>query len=100
MQIDNLLTSSSSYENDMLKVLLFQISARKICEMFVDKHSETIECVKNEPTFLRNLQPSRTNNSRILRIKNANFSGVCFFFLYEHKYIGRFQICISVPLKT
>ena len=33
--------------------------------------------------FLRNLQTSRVNNSRILRIKNAKFSGYCF----EHEQI-------------
>ena len=28
-------------------LLLFDISARDICEKFVYKHSETIECIKN-----------------------------------------------------
>ena len=32
-------------------MLLFEICAREICEKFVYKHSETIEHVKNEPTF-------------------------------------------------
>ena len=40
----------------MLKIsnennLLFEIYARKICEKFVYKHSETIEYVTNQPTF-------------------------------------------------
>ena len=44
-----------------------------------------------------NLENSRANNSRILRIKNAKFSGYCF---YMNTNIQRdFQICISVPLK-
>ena len=29
--------------------------------------------------FLRHLQTARANNSRILRIKNAKFSGYCFY---------------------
>ena len=32
-------------------LLLFEIYARKICEKFVYKHSETIEYVKNLPAF-------------------------------------------------
>ena len=32
-------------------LLRFEISAREIYEKFVYKHSETIEYVKNEPTF-------------------------------------------------
>ena len=31
-------------------LILFEIMARKVCEKFVYKHSETIEYVKNEPT--------------------------------------------------
>ena len=46
--------------------------------------------------FLRNLQNSLTNNSRILRIKNAKFSGCCFYI--NTNLLGDFQICISVPL--
>ena len=53
--------------------------ARKVCEKFVYKHSETIEYVKNEPTFYENLQISRVNNSGTLRIKGAKFSGYCFY---------------------
>ena len=30
---------------------VFEICARQICEMFGHKHSETIEYVKNLPTF-------------------------------------------------
>ena len=32
-------------------LLLFEICPREICEKFVYKHSETIEYVKNYPTF-------------------------------------------------
>ena len=39
-------------ENFTLKyLLLFEIFARDICEKFVYKHSETIEYLKNLPTF-------------------------------------------------
>ena len=47
-------------------------------------------------SLLRNLETSRVNNSRILRIKNAKFSGHCFYM--NTKIQGDFQICISVPL--
>ena len=32
-------------------VLRFEIRAREICESFIYKHSETIEYIKNQPTF-------------------------------------------------
>ena len=46
--------------------------------------------------FLRNLRTSRANNSRILKIKNAKFSGYWFYMNTNIK--GDFEICISVPL--
>ena len=46
--------------------------------------------------FLRNLQISRANNSQILRIENAKFSGYCFYMNTNIQ--GDFKICISVPL--
>ena len=53
--------------------------------------------------FFRNLQKnfwktSRENNSRILRIKNAKFSGYCFYMKIH--ILADFQICISVPLNS
>ena len=45
--------SSSSHENNMLKIphynifSTFEICTREICEIFVYEHSETIEYVKN-----------------------------------------------------
>ena len=52
----------------------------------------------NRINFLRNLQTSRASNSRILKIKNAKYSGYCF---YMNTNIYRdFQICISVPLTS
>ena len=46
--------------------------------------------------FLRNLQTSRANNSRILRIKSAKFSRYCFHM--NTNIWGGFLICITVPL--
>ena len=46
--------------------------------------------------FLRNLETSRENNSRILGIKDAKFLGYCFYMKAHIQ--GDFQICISVPL--
>ena len=45
--------------------------------------------------FLRNLQTSRANNSRVLRI--VKFSGYCFYINANIE--EDFKICISVPLK-
>ena len=46
--------------------------------------------------YLRNLQTSRENNSRILRIKNAKFPGIVFYM--NTNIYWDFQICISVSL--
>ena len=43
--------------------------------------------------FLRNLQTLQVNNSRIIQIKNTEFSGSCFYMNRD------LQICISVFLK-
>ena len=48
------------------------------------------------PYFLKNLQTSRSNNSRILGTKNAKFSGYCFYM--NTNIYWDFEICISVPL--
>ena len=76
-------------------LLLFEISTREISGRFVYKHSETIEYVKNWPTFKKNLQISRANNSRVLRIKNSKFWEYCFYLNTNIQ--GDYQICISVP---
>ena len=46
-------------------------------EMFVYKHTETIEYLKKVAYFFRKIQTSLVNNSKILRFKN--FSGYCFY---------------------
>ena len=48
--------------------------------------------------FLRNLQTSRSNKPRILRIKNAKFSGYCFYLNTNIQ--GDFETWISVPLRS
>ena len=53
-------------------------------------------CVYRVFRFTHYLQTSRANNSRILMIKNANFSGYCFY-MNTNVWVD-FQICISVPL--
>ena len=89
---------SKQYNEDFTikHLLLSEICAREIYEKFVYKHSETIEYVKKFAYFLRNLQTLRTNNSRIPRIKNAKFSGYCFYM--NTNIWGDFQICVRVSL--
>ena len=60
---------------DMWKVCLRTFRNNRICWKFAN--------------ILRNLQTWRVNNLRILRIKNAKFSGYCF--LYKHEHIVRFS---------
>ena len=43
------------------------------------------------------LKGSPASNPRVLRIKNAKFSG--YFFRINTNIHGDFQICISVPLR-
>ena len=50
---------------------------RKVCEIFVYKHTGTIESVL--AYFLRKIQTLRVNNSRILMIENAKLSGYYFY---------------------
>ena len=46
--------------------------------------------------LFKKIQTSRVNNSRILRLKIAKFSGYCFYM--KPSIWWNFQICISVPL--
>ena len=52
---------------------ILELHTHKVCEIFVYKHAETIAY------FLRKIQTLRVNNSRILSIKNAKFSGYYFY---------------------
>ena len=53
--------------------------------MFVYKHTETIEYVKNS-LLLKKMQILREKNSSIFRMKNAEISGYYFYVLEQ---IGR-----------
>ena len=55
-----------------------ELFTRKACEMFVYKHTETIECAEKQP-FLRKIQTLRVNNSRIPRTANAKLSEYHFY---------------------
>ena len=73
----NLFIFISKYVEDFtLKYLLsFEICAREVCKILFTKFQKQQNMLKIiEPTFLRNLQTSRENNSRILR----NFQGIDF----------------------
>ena len=59
-------------------VLPLEIRTRKICERF------------------QNLKTSRANNLRIIKMKNANISGYCFYM--NTNIWGDFQISIRTPL--
>ena len=50
--------------------------------------------------YVKNLQTSRINNSKIPKIRNVKFAGYCLHSkVYMNKNIYRhFQTCINVPL--
>ena len=67
---------------------MLELYNRKVCEIFVYKHTETIEYVKKVAYFLRNMQTSRLNNSReFLGLRIQNLQGIISN--------GNFRICIS-----
>ena len=79
-------------------LLLSEIWTLEICGTFCLKTFRNKICLWIYYAYIfRNLQTSRANNSTILRIKNARFSGFCFHM--NTNILGDFQICISVPLK-
>ena len=65
-----------------------ELFARKFFEMFVYKHTETIEYVKKQPTFFKKIQTLRVNNLRVTRTKNTKFSE--YYLLFKHEHIRRF----------
>ena len=68
----------------IITLFTFGDRAPKLCEMFVYKHTETIEYVKKKSTFKEKRQTSGVENSRIHRIMNAK---LLVLFLYEHEHI-------------
>ena len=77
----------------IIRPLTFEMHPSEMYEMFVYKHTETIEYVKKVACFLRKLQTLRVHNSRILRIKNPKFSG--YSFNMKRNVQWDFQICVS-----
>ena len=61
----------------MLIPNIFWVFACKVWKMFVYKHAKTVEYVKKF-YFLRKIKTLWINNSRILWMKNAKFSGYYF----------------------
>ena len=69
---------------DLWKVCLQTFRNNRICYKFA--------------CFLRNLQTSRVNNSKILRIKNANFSGYCFIWAQAYREVFKSALVyLQVP---
>ena len=88
-----------------MKIVYWRFNINTLCT-FWDTHTWDIwkacfQTIRNNRIclklayFLRNLQTSRANNSRILRTKNAKFSRH-YFYMNTNIY-GDFQICTSVP---
>ena len=72
-------TRKSYVENFILKPLsLFDMRTWGMWKVCLQTFRNNRICWKLAYS-LRNLQTSRANNSRILRIKNAKFSGYCFY---------------------
>ena len=65
---------------------IFELFNRKVLEMFVNKHSETIENVKSSLLFKKNTN-IMGEKSRIVWIKNAKFSE---YFFNKHEHTGKF----------
>ena len=52
--------------------------ARKICEMFVYKHTETIEYVKKQPTFYKKYKLYGRITQEFLGLRMRHFQGIIF----------------------
>ena len=66
-------------ENFVFLILeIVELHTRNVSEMFIYKHTGTIEYVK-KAYFLRKMQTLRVNNSRIFTIRNAKFLGYYFY---------------------
>ena len=62
------------YANALQHRLLFEIHALEICEMFVYKHTETIDYVKKVAYFLRKYKIIQV----VLGLRMQNFEGIVF----------------------
>ena len=62
----------------MKHLLLFEMCARKICEKFVYKQSETIEYGKNWPNFLKIYKLHGQITREFVGLGMQNFLGIIF----------------------
>ena len=75
--------------------IFWVIRTRNILNVCLQTYRNNGICLK-VAYFLRKIQTLRVNNSTILRIKNAKFSGYCFHMNPNIQW--NFQICVSVSL--
>ena len=81
-------TEKYYFEDFTLKhLLLFEICAREVCEKFVYKHSETIEYVKNLPTFKKIYKLYGKIIREFLGLRMQNFRGVVFIWTQTYREI-------------
>ena len=67
-----------SHLNTFSQFLLSEICVREIYEKFVYKHSETIEYVKNSPTFQKICKLHGQITREFLGLGVQNFQGIAF----------------------
>ena len=82
----------------MLKIshcntVIFKICAREICGKFVYKYSETIEDVKNQPTFQEIYKPHEQIIREFLGLRKRNFQDIVFISTETYKEIFNLQQC-------
>ena len=87
-------------ENFTLKhLLLFEICTRKICEKFVYKHLETLEYVKNLPTFYEIYKLHWKITREFLGLRMRNFHGSAFIWTKTHSEIFKSALVYLYILK-
>ena len=70
-------------------LLLSEICARVICEKIVYKHSETIEYVKNQPTFLKKYKLHVQITQEFLGLGMQNSQVIAFIWTQTYREILR-----------
>ena len=71
----------NTYSNEnftFLIVRILELYTRKVCEMFVNKHSETREYIKNQPAFYEKYKLYGQITQEFLRSRMRNFQGSIF----------------------
>ena len=94
---------SSSYKNNITQIahnntFHFLRYAHFRFVNLLTKIQKQKNTLKSSLHFKKKKQTLRVNNSKILRIQNAKFSG--YHFYMDTKILRDFQICISLPLRT